>query len=62
MARDLPANGSGFPDLLVWNETDYCFVEVKSPTDQLAEQQRCWLERFRELGIAARLLRVRWKD
>lgn len=62
MARDLPTNGSGFPDLLVWNETDYCFVEVKSPTDQLAEQQRCWLERFQELGIAARLLRVRWKD
>ena len=62
MAENLSANGSGFPDLLVWRANEYAFVEVKSPTDQLAEQQRFWLERFRELGIPARLLRVRWAN
>lgn len=61
MARDPGANGSGFPDLLVWKANDYCLIEVKSPTDRLSAQQLFWLERLRSLGVAAKVLRVRWE-
>lgn len=61
LARDPAGNGHGFPDLLLWRGSDYRFVEVKSPTDQLAPQQLFWLENFQTCGIAASLLRVRWQ-
>ena len=33
---------SGFPDLIVWNEKTFFFVEVKSTNDKLSERQKWW--------------------
>jgi len=33
-------SGVGFPDLIVWNEEKFFFVEVKSTNDQLSEEQK----------------------
>ena len=40
----------------------YCFVEVKSPTDNLSNQQLSWLQYFQEIGVNAKVLRVYWKE
>ena len=61
IARDLRENLRGFPDLLVWDDGDYCFVEVKSPTDNLSNQQLYWLRFFATHGINSKVLRVEWK-
>ena len=62
IARDPKENGRGFPDLFLWKELDYAFVEVKSPNDHLGPQQWYWLEFFEQHGIQARIIRVRWDD
>ncbi|WP_448518827.1 VRR-NUC domain-containing protein [Rhodoflexus sp.] len=58
IARHPKENARGFPDLLVWNESDFFFVEVKSENDHLAAQQYFWLQFFNRIGIAAQILRV----
>lgn len=51
---------TGFPDLFVVHADGRCeFIEVKGPKDQLQPQQRVWLQRLKEHGIAARVLRFR---
>ena len=62
MARDLRENTRGFPDLFVWKEDSYSFIEVKSPNDQLSAQQLYWLHFFEKEKINARVLRVEWKN
>ncbi|MFC0181386.1 VRR-NUC domain-containing protein [Pseudarcicella hirudinis] len=61
MARNLKENIRGFPDLLIWDDGDYCFIEVKSPTDNLSSQQLYWLRFFEEHRIKAKVLRVEWE-
>ncbi len=61
MAHNLRENTRGFPDLFVWNQTSYRFIEVKSPNDHLSAQQLHWLHFFRKQGVAAEVIRVRWK-
>ena len=61
MARDLKENTRGFPDLFVWNDTTYHFIEVKSPNDHLSAQQLHWLHFFQKQGIQAEVIRVAWK-
>jgi VRR-NUC domain len=34
----------GWPDLFVWNQTQYKFVEVKLGADKLSDDQRAWIE------------------
>lgn len=60
MCQNLKDNSRGFPDLFVWNEDDYLFIEVKSPNDTLSAQQLFWLEMFNEEGINACLVNVKW--
>ncbi|MEM6842311.1 MAG: VRR-NUC domain-containing protein [Bacteroidota bacterium] len=62
MAKDLKENSRGFPDLFVWKEQEYQFIEVKSPNDQLSAQQLYWLKFFRKQKIAAQVLRVKWEE
>lgn len=62
MAKDLKENTRGFPDLFVWKENEYHFVEVKSPNDQLSAQQLYWMHFFKAQGIDAHVLRVKWKE
>lgn len=62
MAENLVENSRGMPDLLIWNESRYELVEIKSPNDSLSNQQLFWLRTFRELGVNARVLRVRFSS
>jgi hypothetical protein len=61
MAKDLRENTRGFPDLFVWNQNSYRFIEVKSPNDHLSAQQLHWLHFFQRQGVVAEVIRVRWK-
>ncbi len=58
IARNPKENARGFPDLTVWSETDFFFVEVKSGNDQLSARQYFWLQYFNRLQIPAQILRV----
>jgi hypothetical protein len=60
MAQNLRENTRGFPDLLVWNETEYAFIEIKSPTDHLSSRQLHWQHFFAEHGVQSRIVRVKW--
>ncbi len=61
MAQNLRENTRGFPDLLVWKDDTYEFVEVKSPTDHLSAQQLHWQHFFERTGVISRVLRVTWE-
>jgi hypothetical protein len=61
MAKNMKNSMVGFPDILIWNENDYCFIEVKSPTDNLSAQQLFWLQFFENQGIKAKVLRVNFQ-
>lgn len=60
IARNLRENTRGFPDLLVWNENEYAFIEIKSPTDHLSSRQLHWQHFFKEHQIQSRIVRVNW--
>ena len=60
MAINLKNNTHGFPDLFTWNTDSYEFIEVKSPTDNLSNQQLYWLRFFERIGVKSRVLRVDW--
>lgn len=60
MAENLVENSRGMPDLLIWTEDTYELIEIKSPNDALSHQQLFWLKTFQELGVNARVLRVRF--
>jgi len=61
MVRNLRENVRGFPDLFIWDDGDYQFIEVKSPTDSLSNQQRYWLGFFESINLRAKVLRIEWK-
>lgn len=49
----------GWPDLLVFNASDYLFVEVKSSKDKLSEEQKNWIENNNgELHLSFEMLKV----
>jgi len=60
IAYNLRENTRGFPDLLVWNETEYAFIEIKSPTDHLSSRQLHWQHFFAEHQVQSRIVRVKW--
>jgi hypothetical protein len=60
MARSLRENVRGFPDLFMWGDGEYSFVEVKSPTDSLSNQQLYWLRFFERINVNSKVLRVEW--
>ena len=62
MASNLRENTKGFPDLFIWKQKEYNFVEIKSPNDQLSPQQLFWQDFFREHGIKTEVLNVNWID
>lgn len=59
LAQDIRNHARGFPDLFLWQLTDYCFVEVKSETDQLSPAQYEWLSFFKESGICIHIDNIR---
>lgn len=58
MSKNMKENSAGFPDLFIWNESDYHFYEVKSPNDQLSAQQLFWLDFLQSAKIKVEVLRV----
>lgn len=60
MATDLRDKTRGFPDLLIWNDQEYSFVEIKSPTDHLSSRQLYWQHFFKEIGVSSKIVRVKW--
>lgn len=64
MAKNIIENSRGFPDIFVWNPSnkDYEFIEIKSPTDNLSNQQLYWLRFFTDIGVNARVLRVNFEE
>lgn len=62
MAKNMKENSTGFPDLFIWNESDYQFYEIKSPNDQLSAQQLFWLNYLSSVKIKAEVLRVHYSN
>ena len=60
MAKNLRQNLRGFPDLFIWDDAEYSFIEVKSPTDSLSNQQLFWLRFFESINVRSKVLRVEW--
>ncbi len=60
MATDLREKARGFPDLLLWKTTDYCLVEVKSPTDHLSSRQLYWQHFLQRLEVPCKIAKVTW--
>ncbi len=61
LSQDIQRRRKGFPDLFLWKDGNYRFLEVKSPNDQLAPHQYQWLQFFKLHGVEAAIQRVEWK-
>ena len=60
LIRNLNDYRKGFPDLfLCYDDHRAEFVEVKGPTDQIQPQQRAWFRVFRDMGIDARVIKLK---
>ncbi len=62
LLADIPANRSGFPDLIqFWPEQRrYRMIEVKGPGDRLQDNQRRWLAYFAEHDMPVAVCFVHW--
>ncbi|MGR5143426.1 VRR-NUC domain-containing protein [Photobacterium sp. DNB23_23_1] len=57
---DPKSNRSGFPDLILLKDEQYCFAEVKGPGDTLQNNQIRWLKMFQQHQIPAKVVYVEW--
>ena len=49
----------GWPDLLVFNEEEFLFVEVKASGDKLSGEQRTWIEgNLKSLHFPFKLVKI----
>jgi DNA polymerase-3 subunit epsilon len=60
MAENHRANRSGFPDLIVMEEGQLRFVEIKAEGDQIRRNQLVQIERLKRAGFAVEMVQVRW--
>jgi DNA polymerase-3 subunit epsilon len=58
--RDYAGSRYGYPDLLVLDDDEARFVEVKTEGDQLRRNQLLRIEQLRAAGFRADVVRVRW--
>jgi Fanconi-associated nuclease 1 len=58
LARNYRHWRSGFPDLILWSDTDVIFVEVKGPGDTLSFKQKVWLDFLISIGLKAEVCLV----
>jgi hypothetical protein len=58
LARDIRRHSRGLPDLFLWTEAAYRFVEIKAENDQLAGHQFEWLRFLNRAGIRVSLQRI----
>ncbi|MEQ8237942.1 MAG: VRR-NUC domain-containing protein [Cyclobacteriaceae bacterium] len=62
IAKNVKDNSTGFPDLFIWNETEYFFYEIKSPNDHLSAQQLFWINFLEKQKVNAQILRLIYLD
>jgi len=59
MAINYWKNFCGWPDLLVFDDKSFFFVEVKSRNDKLSEDQKNWLLGNKKyMGFKAKIFKV----
>ncbi|HIF9170894.1 TPA: VRR-NUC domain-containing protein [Photobacterium damselae] len=62
LLQDLKHNRTGMPDLIMFNEKDYLWVEIKGPGDKLQNNQLRWLQFFSKHHIPAEVTYVQWQE
>jgi len=60
--KHVSTHAKGFPDLFIFKESEYQFIEVKSPTDHLSAIQYFWHDFLLKAGINTQLCRVIWTE
>jgi hypothetical protein len=53
--KNITDNRSGLPDLIVFNDSNFFMVEVKSEKDKISEQQKNWHDFLFHLGIRVQI-------
>jgi hypothetical protein len=58
LAQDVGRRSRGLPDLFLWTDQTYRFIEIKSANDQLSAHQYQWLQFLEQTGIHVSLERI----
>ena len=58
LAHDIKRHSRGLPDLFLWTDDSYRFVEIKSENDHLSPHQYQWLRYFAEADIRVSLEKI----
>lgn len=59
LAQNYWGHFSGWPDLLIWSESEWFFVEVKSSKDKLSDDQKRWVtDNYETLRLPFKLVKV----
>ncbi len=58
LAQDVGRRSRGLPDLFLWTDQTYRFIEIKSENDQLSTHQYQWLQFLERAGIHVSLERI----
>jgi len=63
LLKDFRHTRSGFPDLLVWNNSKKTIkaIEVKGPNDRASTKQKLWLNYLKSLGVDVEICHVKVK-
>lgn len=51
LLSDLQANRTGMPDLILFKDGEYQWLEVKGPRDKLQNNQLRWIKQFNQLAV-----------
>lgn len=62
LAKNFSGTHSGFPDLVLEQNGNYSFVEVKAEGDSLRASQLARMRLLQEAGFAVEVLKVRWEN
>jgi hypothetical protein len=58
LALNVRKHSSGLPDLFIWNDSEYRFIEIKAENDHLSGHQYEWLRVMADGGINVSLEKV----
>ena len=59
LAQDVARHSRGLPDLFLWTDEEYRFIEVKAENDHLSAHQYEWLSFMDKAGLRVSLERIR---
>jgi hypothetical protein len=58
LAQDIKRHARGLPDLFLWTEDSYRFIEIKAENDHLSAHQYQWLRYFADADIRVSLEKI----